>query len=155
MGNPELVFRKAKKTDCHKIAELALIAGEGFPAYFWGQSAKDGQDILEVAGVFETEFEFGVSLEKPGNYPALVRIDFTDAKQYPFSFLSLNHFSYKEEVSPKVFAMMKAQEIAKKGKIHLRLKNLDEEAKEANVRLILPKEISASNPVNGLFLEKS
>lgn len=48
MGNPDLVFRKAKKSDCHKIAELALIAGEGFPAYFWEQSARNGEDILDV-----------------------------------------------------------------------------------------------------------
>lgn len=48
MENLDLAFRKAKKTDCHKIAELSLIAGEGFPAYFWSQSAKDGQDILDV-----------------------------------------------------------------------------------------------------------
>ena len=41
-------IRKATRTDCPAIAELALIAGEGIPAYFWEQSRKDGQTLLEV-----------------------------------------------------------------------------------------------------------
>lgn len=48
MNEPDIVFRKANKSDCNSIAQLALIAGEGFPAYFWGQSAAVGQDLLEV-----------------------------------------------------------------------------------------------------------
>lgn len=41
-------IRKATKTDCRSIAELALIAGEGIPAYFWEQSTKPGQAIEDV-----------------------------------------------------------------------------------------------------------
>jgi ribosomal protein S18 acetylase RimI-like enzyme len=41
-------IRKAAKADCHSIAELALIAGEGIPAYFWEQSRKPGQEIEDV-----------------------------------------------------------------------------------------------------------
>lgn len=41
-------IRKATRTDCPAIAELALIAGEGIPAYFWEQSRTDGQTLLEV-----------------------------------------------------------------------------------------------------------
>jgi len=48
MNEPDIKFRKAHKQDCYSIAELALIAGEGFPAYFWGQSARDGEDIIDV-----------------------------------------------------------------------------------------------------------
>lgn len=48
MNNTDLLFRKAEKKDCRKIAELALIAGEGLPAYFWEQSAGEGEDILDV-----------------------------------------------------------------------------------------------------------
>ena len=39
---------KARKQDCRNIAELAMMAGEGIPAYFWSQSARDGQDLMEV-----------------------------------------------------------------------------------------------------------
>lgn len=41
-------IRKATRRDCRSIAELALMAGEGIPAYFWGQSKKQGQEIEDV-----------------------------------------------------------------------------------------------------------
>jgi ribosomal protein S18 acetylase RimI-like enzyme len=39
---------QATRADCRAIAELALMAGEGIPAYFWEQSRKPGQDIEDV-----------------------------------------------------------------------------------------------------------
>jgi len=44
----ERMIRKATKEDCRSIAELALIAGEGIPAYFWEHAKEDNQDIIEV-----------------------------------------------------------------------------------------------------------
>jgi ribosomal protein S18 acetylase RimI-like enzyme len=44
-------IRKATKSDCRAIAELALMAGEGIPAYFWEQSRKEGQDIEDVGAL--------------------------------------------------------------------------------------------------------
>jgi len=41
-------IRNATRDDCHAIAALGLIAGEGIPAYFWEQSRKPGQTIEEV-----------------------------------------------------------------------------------------------------------
>ncbi|MCP4187839.1 MAG: GNAT family N-acetyltransferase [Gammaproteobacteria bacterium] len=41
-------IRKATINDCYAIAELALIAGEGIPAFFWEQSRKQGQKALDV-----------------------------------------------------------------------------------------------------------
>jgi len=40
--------RQATKADCRAIAELALMAGEGIPAYFWEQSRQPGQAIEDV-----------------------------------------------------------------------------------------------------------
>lgn len=51
-------IRKAEKSDCRAIAELALIAGEGIPACCWEQSRRAGQEIEEVGAqnaVSETE----------------------------------------------------------------------------------------------------
>ena len=39
---------KAKKEHNRNIAELALIAGDGIPAWFWAQSQIDGEDIYDV-----------------------------------------------------------------------------------------------------------
>lgn len=45
-------IRKATINDCRPIAELALIAGEGIPAYFWEQSKKDSnQETITVGAI--------------------------------------------------------------------------------------------------------
>jgi ribosomal protein S18 acetylase RimI-like enzyme len=41
-------IRNATKQDCRAIAELALMAGEGIPAYFWAQAKRPDQTIEEV-----------------------------------------------------------------------------------------------------------
>jgi hypothetical protein len=45
---PVMNIRKAAKDDCRTIVELALLAGEGIPAYYWEQSRRPGQDILDI-----------------------------------------------------------------------------------------------------------
>jgi ribosomal protein S18 acetylase RimI-like enzyme len=42
-------IRKAGIDDCHAIAELAQIAGDGIPGYFWADSQRPGQ-TLEATG---------------------------------------------------------------------------------------------------------
>lgn len=41
-------IREATIDDCRSIAELALIASDGIPAYLWEQSRKNGQQLLDV-----------------------------------------------------------------------------------------------------------
>lgn len=41
-------IRKAVVEDCRTIAELALMAGEGIPAFFWEQSRRGDEDLLEI-----------------------------------------------------------------------------------------------------------
>ena len=41
-------IRPATKSDVHDLAKLALIAGEGIPAWFWSQSAAEGQSLEEA-----------------------------------------------------------------------------------------------------------
>ena len=43
-----MFIRKASTEDCHAIAQLALMAGEGIPAWFWEQSRQEGQLIEDV-----------------------------------------------------------------------------------------------------------
>jgi ribosomal protein S18 acetylase RimI-like enzyme len=47
MGMP-MRIRKATEEDCSQIAELALMAGEGIPAYFWAQAAEPGENIFDI-----------------------------------------------------------------------------------------------------------
>ena len=41
-------IRPATKQDSRAIAELALLAGEGIPAFFWQQSQQPGEDLIDV-----------------------------------------------------------------------------------------------------------
>lgn len=41
-------IRPATKQDSRAIAELALIAGEGIPAYFWQQEQQPDEELLDV-----------------------------------------------------------------------------------------------------------
>lgn len=43
-----ITTRAATRDDAHAIAELALIAGEGIPAFFWAKSQRPGETIIEV-----------------------------------------------------------------------------------------------------------
>jgi len=44
-------IKRATLNDCRSIAELALMAGEGIPAYFWEQSRKANQELIEVGAI--------------------------------------------------------------------------------------------------------
>ncbi len=46
---PDIEIRKATKDDCLAIAELAMMAGEGIPAFFWEQS-RQGDESIEAVG---------------------------------------------------------------------------------------------------------
>jgi hypothetical protein len=43
-----MLIRKAEKPDATAIAERALIAGEGIPAWLWTRSAGAGQENKDV-----------------------------------------------------------------------------------------------------------
>lgn len=43
-----MIIRPASKRDTLAIAELALMAGEGIPAYFWAQAQQPGEAIIAV-----------------------------------------------------------------------------------------------------------
>jgi ribosomal protein S18 acetylase RimI-like enzyme len=45
---PNIRIRVARPGDCRALAELALIAGEGIPAFFWESARGPGQAIEEV-----------------------------------------------------------------------------------------------------------
>jgi ribosomal protein S18 acetylase RimI-like enzyme len=53
-----MLLRKATTADLRPVAELAMLAGEGIPAFFWESSRQPGEDILDVgAGRAASETE--------------------------------------------------------------------------------------------------
>ncbi len=45
---PEVRIRPARREDALALAKLALLAGEGMPAFFWASSRQPGQSIEEA-----------------------------------------------------------------------------------------------------------
>jgi len=119
-----------------------------------GRHSQAGKPVekLEAGEVFKSQFNFDISFGKPGTYPLITRIDFTDLNQYPFSFVSLTDLIYGEGGPPKIAVRMKPLEMAEEDKLHLTVKNLDANEKEISVRLITPKEITPREPLRVLNL---
>ena len=46
--NENLLLERARIDDCRAIAELAQLAGDGIPGYFWKAAAKQGQTLIDV-----------------------------------------------------------------------------------------------------------
>jgi hypothetical protein len=65
----------------------------------------------------------------------------------------MTHINYKENVYPQIFGKMENVEIVKEGKARLLLKNLDEQKKAVDIRLILPKELSSPENMKKVMLQ--
>ncbi|ETR73656.1 MAG: hypothetical protein OMM_00800 [Candidatus Magnetoglobus multicellularis str. Araruama] len=108
---------------------------------------------LRIKESFHTNFSFQMSFNKPGNYPVFIRINYSDLNKYSFSALSMTHINYKEDVYPQIFGKMEKVEIVKEGKARLLLKNLDEQKKAVDIKLILPKELSSPDNIKKVMLQ--
>lgn len=106
MRDTRITLRPARKTDCRVIAELAQIAGEGIPAWFWAQAAAPGEDLLDVGArnaASETEnfsYRNATLAELHGNpvalllayrLPAATTIDTADYPAFLRPLLELEH----------------------------------------------------------------
>jgi hypothetical protein len=108
---------------------------------------------LRIKESFQTNFTFQLSFKKSGNYPVFIKINYSDLNKYSFSALSMTHINYKENVYPQIFGKMENVEIVKEGKARLLLKNLDEQKKAVDIRLILPKELSSPENMKKVMLQ--
>jgi len=111
------------------------------------------QSILKVNESVEFKFNFELNIEKSGNYPVLVRIDYSDMNKYAFSAITLSIITYKDGAYPEVFCKANPLKIVDKGKAHLIIKNMNEEIKDITAKLIIPKTLSTPNSTQKLTLK--
>jgi hypothetical protein len=87
--------------------------------------------------------EFKLKVDKPGDYPLVVVMHYTDANQYPFSALNVQTFSYQKAAPPsEVFGSMDSVSFFKEGKLKLTLKNSGDTAQKVMTYLVVPRELS-------------
>jgi|SRR3989339_1064244 len=82
---------------------------------------------------------------KPGSYPAVLTLHYTDASAYPFSAVSCQTYSVKGANPSKLTLQAKNTAISKKGKLKLLIKNPENHAIKGVVSLATPKEILTGN----------
>ena len=99
---------------------------------------------LGVKEVFEWSAPIKFEAGNPGKYPLILTVNYEDANAYPFSAISVSTFEYKQPTISSIVAKMNNLEVYDKGLLELKMKNLDGTAKEAAIRLIMPKELTAN-----------
>lgn len=97
---------------------------------------------LPVNRTYHANFSIPLPRQKPGTYPLVLKMYYTDANQYPFSALSCQPIiNQKEAVSP-LFGNLKSVSFSKEGKIEYILKNFSDLAVAAEAALVLPRELT-------------
>lgn len=93
---------------------------------------------------YSETFNTTVEYQKPGRYPVIVTVDYTDGNQYPFSALSIVHLNYQENIVGRVVGDIGSASIDSSGSVKLRIRNLGQTEERLKARLITPRELSVS-----------
>jgi hypothetical protein len=105
------------------------------------------KDVLKINESYEVETTFDMDIQMVGRYPLIVTVDYADLNQYPFSAISSSYFVYKEDVGPKIHGKIEGVGISKSGRLVLVMKNLLDTEKKIKVKLVVPRELSVTEPI--------
>lgn len=108
------------------------------------KTASSIKNQLRVRESFEWGAPLNFESKNPGKYPLILTISYQDANSYPFSAISVSSLDYKQATISDIAAAIKNIELSDKGMLELKIKNTGESAKDANIRLIAPKELTAN-----------
>ena len=97
---------------------------------------------LGAEGVYQAQLKYKLAGTKPGIYPLLVTINYTDANQYPFSALAAHAFALKQAAQPVISGQLQPAKLSRKGEMGLILKNLSGEKLQVQSYLFTPTELS-------------
>lgn len=103
-------------------------------------TAKEAE--LPVNGTYHARFSIPFPAQKPGTYPLVLKMYYTDANQYPFSALSCQPIVFQKEAASLLFGSLKSVSFSKEGKIEFTVKNFSDSEVPAKVSLILPGELT-------------
>lgn len=102
---------------------------------------------------FTEEFTDEVTFDKPGRYPVLISVDYTDANQYPFNALTMNYADYRESPNARVAGSIGVLNLSGSDRLDVSVKNADESARRVTVRLAASKEFAVQNRVREISIE--
>ena len=101
------------------------------------------KERLDIQKSFEWKVPLAAKLKNPGKYPLILTTNYQDVNSYPFSAISVSAFDYKQGTISDIASKINNIELSDEGTLELTIKNLAETAKNIDIRLIVPKELTA------------
>jgi hypothetical protein len=89
----------------------------------------------------------------PGQWPLVTRVDYADAKGYPFQALQVAVVAVMASPSLLAVVSVDVEPVAGSGALRGRLKSLSDAPRQVQVRLVVPRELEADPPSASLSLE--
>jgi hypothetical protein len=102
---------------------------------------------------YSETFNTAVEYQKPGRYPVIVTVEYTDGNQYPFSALSIVHLDYGDTVAGRVVGELGSVSIGSGGSVTLNVRNLGQTHERLTARLVTPGELSAAPATRAVRLK--
>lgn len=100
---------------------------------------------LPVDSSYQARATIPIPFAKPGTYPLVLVLHYTDANQYPFSALSCQTFVYKKETLAPLFGRVRSIVFSKEGKLSFELKNLTGREIKAKIYFVVPAELTVAD----------
>src|SRR3989338_8025181 len=107
------------------------------------KTISDLKNQLGVQEKFEWKVPLATNLENPGKYPLVLTTNYQDANSYPFSAISVSTFDHKQSTISDIAAKINGIGLSDRETLELTIKNLAETTKGLNIRLVVPKELTA------------
>ena len=110
-------------------------------------------DLLKVNDKYSETLTASVDFKKPGTYPVILAVEYTDANRYPFTASSVVYLNYKEGVVSRVAGEIAAISIADSGRMKVKIKNLEQAEEKIAIHLIAAKEFLIPTPEKQITLK--
>jgi len=101
------------------------------------------KESLKPNDPYSEDLAAPIEYKKPGRYPVIVIVDYTDQNQYPFTALSVVYVNYQETVVGRVVGQIETTPVTDRGEVKVKVRNLEQSEEKIAVRLVVPKELTA------------
>ena len=125
------------------------------PILHFGEKETRGQtkQSLGPNESFDQSLSLPIGDLKPGRWPFQLRVDYTDANQYPFQALQVNAVLVGQPPPAKMTVpLVKPDPLATTSPLHVRLKNLTGTARTVTVSVLVPEGLDVAEPIQPVAL---
>jgi len=125
------------------------------PVLHFGEKETRGQtkQSLGPNESFDQSLSLPIGDLKPGRWPFQLRVDYTDANQYPFQALQVNAVLVGQPPPAKMTVpLVKPDPLATTSPLHVRLKNLTGTARTVAVSVLVPEGLDVAEPIQPVAL---